>query len=60
MRLVRRIAQQIWGDQRFQVIALLPLQEEEEAIVVNLFDDANLCTIHGKCITVILKHIQLA
>ena len=45
---------------RFQAMALLALQEVAEAYVVNLFDDVNLCAIHGKCITDMPKDIQLA
>ena len=44
----------------FQAMALPALQEAAKAYMVNLFDDANLCAIHGKCITVMPKDIQLA
>ena len=60
MRWDREIAQQKWGNLRFQMMALLPLQEAAEVYVVNLFVDANLCAIHGKHITVMPKGIQLA
>ena len=60
VRWVREITQQIQGNLRFQVMGLLALQEAAEAYVVYLFDDANLCTTHGKCITVMPKDIQLA
>ena len=60
VRWVREIAQQIWGDLRFQAMAFLALHDEAvEAYVVNLFHDAKLCAIHGKCITVVPKDIQL-
>ena len=41
-------------------MAHLALKEVVEVYVVNPFDDANLCAIHGKCITVMPKDIQLA
>ena len=60
VRWVREITQQIWGNPRFQAMALLALQEAAEVYVINLFDDTNLCAIHGKHITVMPKDIQLA
>ncbi len=45
---------------RFQSSALLALQEACEAYLVGLFEDANLCTIHAKRVTVMPKDIQLA
>ena len=63
-RLVREIAQQydsvIKGGIRFQGTACLALQEAAEAYVVGLFEDANLCAIHAKRITLMTKDIQLA
>ena len=41
---VREIAQQQMGELIFQATALLMLQEVAEAYVVNLFEDANLCS----------------
>ena len=45
---------------RWQAQALLALQEAAEAHLVGLFEDANLCTIHAKRVTVFPKDIQLA
>jgi histone H3 len=59
-RLVREIAQDFKNDLRFQCAALLALQEAAEAYLVSLFEDANLCAIHAKRITVMPKDIQLA
>ena len=59
-RWVREITQQIWGNLKFHAMALLAMQEAAEAYIINLFDDVNLCAIHGKCITVMSKDIQLA
>ena len=59
-RLVREIAQDFKTDLRFQSAAILCLQEVAEAYLVKLFDDANLCAIHAKRVTVMPKDIQLA
>ena len=48
------------GDPHFQADTLLALQEAAESYVVNLFEDANLCAIHEKRVTLMLKDIQLA
>ena len=36
------------------------LQEAVEAYLVGLFEDTNLCAIHAKRVTIMLKDIQLA
>ena len=36
------------------------LQDAAEAYLVGLFEDANLCAIHAKRVTIMLKDIQLA
>ncbi|XP_074336115.1 histone H3.3-like [Apium graveolens] len=59
-RLVRKIAQGIKSDLRFQSHAVLALQEASEAYLVGLFHDANLCSIHAKRVTIMPKDIQLA
>ena len=59
-RLVREIAQDFKADLRFQSTAILCLQEAAEAYHVGLFEDANLCAIHGKRVTIMSKDIQLA
>ena len=45
---------------RFQSNALLALQEATEAAIVSLFEDANLCTIHTKRVTLMKKDLVLA
>jgi histone H3 len=45
---------------RFQPSAVLALQEAAEAYLVGLFEDANLCAIHARRVTVMPKDIQLA
>ena len=59
-RLVREIAQDFKTDLRFQSTAITALMEATEAYAVGLFDDANLCAIHAKRVTIMPKDIQLA
>ena len=59
-RLVREIAQDFRSDLRFQSSAILALQEASEAYLVHLFEDANVCAIHARRVTVMPKDIQLA
>ena len=59
-RAVREIAQDIKTDLRFQSAAILCLQEATEAYLVGLFDDANLCAIHARRVTIMPRDIQLA
>ena len=47
-------------DKRFTSGAIYSLQEGAEAYLVNLFDDANLCAIHARRVTLQPKDIQLA
>ena len=48
------------GGVRFQESALQALQEASEAYLVGLFEDTNLCAIHGKRVTIMPKDMQLA
>ena len=59
-RLVREIAQDYKSRLNFASGAILALQEAVEAYLVGLFEDTNLCAIHAKHITIMLKDIQLA
>ena len=59
-RVVREITQDIKTDLRFQSAAILCLQEATEAYLVGLLDDANLCAIHARRVTIMPKDIQLA
>ena len=59
-RVVREIAQDYKRDLRFQSAAVLCLQEATEAYLVRLFDDANLCAIHARRVTIMPRDIQLA
>ena len=49
------MAQEQWGDPRFLALAFFTLQEAAEAYVINLFEDANLCAVHAKHITLMQK-----
>ena len=48
------------GVERWQAEALLALQEAAESYLVQLFEDAYLCAIHAKRVTLARKDIQLA
>ncbi len=59
-RLVREIAQGLRPDLRFQESAMGALQEASEAFLVKMFEDTNLCAIHGNRVTIMPKDIKLA
>jgi histone H3/H4 len=60
-RLVREIQQsQSRTSYRWQGSAILALQTAAEAHLVGLMEDANLCAIHGKRVTIMPKDLQLA
>lgn len=59
-RLCRESVQKYNVDLRFQSLAILVLQEATEAYMVGLFEDANLCAIHAKRVTIMPRDIQLA
>jgi histone H3/H4 len=51
-RVVRSICMEIDSSLRCQAQALLALQEAAEAYLVGVFEDANLCCIHAKRMTI--------
>ena len=59
-RLVRQICRDIDGELRFQSQALVALQEAAEAYLTGVFEDANLCAIHAKRVTLMKKDMELA
>ena len=60
-RLVREIAQDLGKiNIPFQSGAIMALQEALEAYLVGLLEDANLCAVHAKRVTIMPKDIQLA
>ena len=61
VRIVQEILNEWTNKQyRWQAQALLALQEAAEAHLVKLFEDANLCAIHAKRVTIMPKDVQLA
>mmetsp|Transcript_11159 Transcript_11159/g.18236 ORF Transcript_11159/g.18236 Transcript_11159/m.18236 type:complete len:135 (+) Transcript_11159:79-483(+) len=59
-RLVKGIAQSFANDFRWQAKAIEALQEAAEAYLTHLFEDANLCAIHAKRVTIMPRDMQLA
>jgi histone H3 len=59
-RLVREITQGFRAEARFQTPALLALQEASEAFMIRLFEDANLCAMHSRRVTIQPKDLMLA
>lgn len=67
-RVVREIALDMITDEndyttsglRWQSSAIMALQEATEAYLVHLFEDANLCAIHAKRVTIMTRDIHLA
>lgn len=60
-RLVREIQQEMMPEvYRWQGTAILALQEASEGHLVGIFEDANLCAIHGKRVTIMPKDMHLA
>lgn len=45
---------------RWQILAIECLQEAAEAFLIRLLEDANLCAIHAKRVTLMERDIQLA
>ncbi|KAJ6439972.1 histone H3-like centromeric protein A [Purpureocillium lavendulum] len=63
MRLVREIGMNCrprGREFRWQSQAIQALQEAAEAFMVHLFEDAQLCAVHAKRVTIMQKDIQLA
>jgi histone H3 len=59
-RLVREIAQDLNTNLRFQRDAMLAIQEAAEAEMISIFEDANLCCIHARRVTIMPKDLDLA
>ena len=59
-RLVKEVTQDMGREVRFQSHAIMALQEASEAYLVSLFEDANLCAIHAKRVTIMPKDLDLA
>ena len=59
-RLVKKLIQARWNDLMIQALAVKVLQEAGETFLVGLLEQANLCAIHMKYVTIMPKDIQLA
>lgn len=60
-RVIREIVQGLSTEHlRFQESAMLALQEAAEAYLTGLFEDANLCALHAKRVTIMVKDLHLA
>ena len=59
-RLVREIVQKRGEGLKLQCSAVLALQEAGEAFIGGLMEQANLCAIHTKWVTIMPRDIQLA
>ena len=59
-RLAREIAYEYKTDLKFQVPTFGALQEASEAFLVRLFEDAYLCAIHAKRVTLMPRDLLLA
>ena len=59
-RVVRSICMEIDNTLRCQAQALLALQEATEAYLVGVFEDANLCCVHAKRMTIMKQDMELA
>lgn len=59
-RVVREIAADMALGLRFQSSAVMCIQAAAEAFLVGLFEDTNLCAMHAKRVTIMVKDMQLA
>ncbi len=60
-RLVQEVALKFGiSDLQMQSTAILALQEAVEYFMVDVFSDTNLCTSHGKRVTIMVKDLVLA
>ena len=56
-RLVQEILQMRRNDLKVQGMAVKALQEVGEVFLVGLLEQANMCAIHAKCVTIMLKDV---
>ena len=59
-RLVREIAHQINDGLRFQSTAIQCIQEAAEAYLITLFENAHMCTLHARRVTLMPRDLKLA
>ena len=58
-RLVREVFQHLDPELRIQSTAILALQEASESFLVTMFEQVNVCAIHGGRVTIQPKDIDL-
>jgi histone H3/H4 len=62
-RVIKSITERVSSGQvpmRWQAEAIVAIQQAAEDYMVHLFEDANLCAIHAKRVTIMVKDIYLA
>ena len=59
-RPVKELIQARQNDLKVQGLAVKAIQEAGETFLVGLLEQANLCAIHTKCMTIMPRDIQLA
>lgn len=60
-RLVKEITHAYTAKEfRWQAQALLALQEAAESYLIGLMEDSNLCAIHARRVTIMVKDMRLA
>ena len=59
-RLVKQLSQNFASHYRFQSSAIQAIQEACEQYLVQLFEDGNLCAIHAKRVTLMVRDLKLA
>lgn len=59
-RVVKMLTTEIKSNIRFRSTAIDALQHATEAFLVSLFEDANLCAIHSRRVTLMVKDMILA
>ncbi|XKL63888.1 hypothetical protein PGB90_006252 [Kerria lacca] len=59
-RLIREIAQYRKVDVRFQISAIMALQEAAESYLVGIFEDSLSCAQHANRVTIMPKDVQLS
>ena len=58
-RLVREVLQDVKSDIRLTASSVEAIQNAAEAYLVSIFEDANLCAVHARRVTVMPKDFQL-
>ena len=58
-RVIKETPQSIREDLQFQSTAIMALQKVGEAFLVGLLEQANLCMLHAKQVTVMPKDVLL-